>query len=174
MKPFCFAARNCANRASMRFIGGGECQVERRESRVEGQTHPSLFLHPIANQLLWRADVEAAIREDGADEIGEVARGFPEVVRLHFAENVASVRLGGNEPEPLVTAHEKQAIGFDDRHASFVAGIFPANFTRGELHAREVELGIARGLFALAFDVSEKAIQETIAVTELMNGGEQS
>ena len=54
-----------------------------------------------------------------------------------------------------------QAIGFDDRHAGFVAGILPANFARREFHAGEVELRIARGLFALAFDMSEEAVAVT-------------
>src|SRR5436190_468076 len=50
-----------------------------------------LLLHPITNQLFRRADVEAAAGKHGADEIGEVARGLPKIVRFHLAEVVAGI-----------------------------------------------------------------------------------
>src|SRR2546423_302225 len=45
----------------------------------------SLLLHPIGNQLLGRADIEATGGKNRADEIGQVARRLPEGVRFHFA-----------------------------------------------------------------------------------------
>src|SRR5438445_5049202 len=82
----------------------------------------SLLLHPIANQLLRRADVEPPVGEDRANEIGQVPRRLPEIVRFYFAEAVAGVRLGGDEAKRLIAAHEEQSIRFNDRHARFVAG----------------------------------------------------